>query len=270
MLEDQFMRRVLSWLVIASALAGHACTGDPPSIARDPTDHVGAELYVTNILTSQLRLFPRTYYETRAENRYWFLLPGGRVYFGLPTGEWDRLDFEEAQRKLPGWCGRYEVSGDEISFNYRGWRVALKKGQEWVAIPGRINPHQVSPTTVFRRVARCDGLRLKGTFESVNGIILGDGRISRGSVASVRAITFGKDSRFTSGGQYGMQAETRSTMVSGRSEDRGSGTYRIEGNVLVLTYDGAQGRRVEKFAFFRFPSEEEQVIVIDGINFLRR
>src|SRR5262249_33746926 len=131
------------------------------------------------------------------EKCYWLLLPGGRLYFGLPAaGDWGRLDFDRAEREQPGLCGRYERTGDTIRFRYAGRPISFRAGQQIAPFPGQIRQGQAEPQTAFRRVAPCDGLRLEGNYEERNLIATSNGRTITGSTASERRFTFFRDGRF--------------------------------------------------------------------------
>jgi hypothetical protein len=91
--------------------------------------------------------------------------------------------------------------------------------------------------TTYYRIAACDNLRMSGSWSS--------------NLTSSRTITFTPDGTFRQKG------------VSGNGP---GGTYRISGNTIELTY--ANGHREER-SFYRFPHEENKLIIIDSVRYLR-
>jgi hypothetical protein len=75
-----------------------------------------------------------------------------------------------------------------------------------------------------------------------------------------------RDGRFARRGFIGFAGGGTGGGGAISQEGQAAGTYRITGNTIELSYGGG---RSERHTFFVYPGEEN-VLVIDGVTFLRR
>lgn len=229
-------------------------------------------LYVANILVNRPKAFGLGY-EYRSWNDYWLLLPEGRIYFGLPEGDWSRFDFERARRENPKKCGTYQIVNGEIRLQWQGRDIAFKRGEQTVPVGRGYNGQ--TGNAIFKKVAQEDGLRFSGTFARRSFTDVSS-RVTQGNVSGETRFVFTTDGRFEVFGFIGFAVGAKgdapaspsgNANVAGSSQRDGAGTYRIHDNTLELIY--SDGRR-ERLTFFRYPGEESKVIAINGANYLRR
>lgn len=82
----------------------------PRKSGRDVAPFQIGELYVANILVNR----PKTYglgYEYVSWNEFWLILPGGRVYFGMPPGDPGDLEWDAVRREHPEKIAACSVTG---------------------------------------------------------------------------------------------------------------------------------------------------------------
>jgi len=222
-----------------------------------------SDLYVANILESRMNPFNSTF-QNLSYNLFWVLTPNGRVYFAAPQGDPRRFDFNSICQTTPNNCSTYQSTGGLIKFTFRGKEVSFRKGQDVVQI-GRVVSGQNSGTTVFRKID-AGNIRLEGRFGRSNFVNTSGGG-SSGSVSSDTVYEFSGDGRFAVVGFVGFASTSGGTGAAGSRGRQGQGTYRVSNNILELNF--SDGRREQVF-FFRAPGEEEKVISINGVNYLRR
>src|SRR6185369_3522682 len=67
------------------------------------------------------------YYDYKVRQIYYIFYPDGRVYNGLPKGgTLDSFDYERARSEDPKNCGTYQITKDQIQFN---WPARDNNGQ---------------------------------------------------------------------------------------------------------------------------------------------
>ncbi|MCS7067679.1 MAG: hypothetical protein RMK51_08070 [Meiothermus sp.] len=235
----------------------------PQATTLPPSSTPIEGLYVANILRMRANTYGPGYTYT-SFNAFWLFLSGGRLYFGLPPGDPTRLDYEKARREEPERVGSYRMVGNQVQFTFRGTAVAFTRGAATVRL-GALWPGQTGPT-VFRRVESCDGCRLNGVYVRRSFTDL-TSPLGSGNVSGEVRFRFGPDGRFEVQGFTGFAVVGEAAGVAGSQRTGGQGSYRIQNNRLELTY--SDGRREQAF-FFRFPGEEEDVISINGFNYLRQ
>jgi hypothetical protein len=235
------------------------------------------ELYVANILVNR----PKTYgigYEYVSWNEFWLILPGGRVYFGMPPGDPGDLDWDAVRREYPEKIAACSVTGGQYRFTWRKKPITLPRGINRMDL-GRTFANQVG-TTVFKRVVPVQNLRLTGIYAR-RSFADTSSALQSGGVSGETKFGFNEKGQFVVTNFVAYSAASKLDPVPGvssalptgpisvltRENNARYGTYRIGGNTLELTY--SDGTR-ERLFFFRYPDEEETVICIDGANYLRQ
>lgn len=233
------------------------------AIAVDPSRDLDG-LYVASRSRQQLNVMTNTY-ETRMWIEHLLFLPGGRVFSGPPSaGARGSVDYESARRQFPEKCGLYRIDGDKIVLDWpqrRGFEtgvpLAFARNDKGIKLADQ----------QYLKVTFETGATFDGTF-AARSFVNTSGGGNAGNVSGERRITFRKDGTFekegfvglTTGGGGGQGAAVSQTQAR-------RGRYTIEPGQLRLDFDDGS---TETFGFYRFPGEEDTVIVIDGISFLRR
>lgn len=242
-------------------------------------------LYVASRLESRLNLATNLYeWKTRME--VYFFRGDGNVYYGLPRGgRLNDFDFARARREDAKPCGVYRIQGGQIIIDWPDW-PGYEKGtpQALELLPGSIR----MGGKPYLRVEPVGDLRWQGTFGRRTFVNTGNqAAATEGGISGDQQIEFTPDGRFTKQGFTGLTVRSAgqpqapdhdpgaivppapgADVAAAASERKsGSGSYRLGGYALELTYD--DGTR-EYFTFFRFPREENRVICIDGTTYLRR
>jgi hypothetical protein len=209
------------------------------------------------------------YYDYKVRQIYYLFFPDGRVYYGLPKGVLDDFNFERALNEDPKNCGTYQISGDQIQFN---WQNTDSKGAEKSVSyrPGN-NNIQIGQTT-FYSVKKFDGLQLNGFYSAGSFVNTSNRSLgTQGGVGSEQAIIFGSDGTFIDRGFIGYTGSTDDVGSGSSESNTNSGTYSITGNTLELSYQDRSSRR---YSFFVYPENvgetQPGLIVIDGKAFLLR
>jgi hypothetical protein len=174
-------------------------------------------------------------WSTGAKYSYYRFFPDGRVYWGwtLPEGmTMDAFDRAPDPAKV-GNSGTYTIRDGRI---HMIWAKTARSPEHWPFTQS--NGLITMAGTEYYRIAPCDNLHMSGSWTS--------------KALSTRTITFTPQGTFQ---QHGVSP----------GGERGS--YRLHGNTLELTF--ANGSR-EEHSFFRFPREENSLIIIDSARFLRQ
>lgn len=188
---------------------------------------------------------------------YYLFLPGGRYCYGLPRGgTLDGFEPDKAGRAQNLSCGTYKMTGGQIQLYPHGSDVQTYK----FAFHG--DTLELAGTT-YDRVRPADGLRLDGVYANGRYTSTPGG----GGVAGETYFKFGRDGSFSEQGFTGYAGSSAATSEA----SAGSGTYRVEGNTLELTFANGKEKRV---TFFVDPQNPEQarpkLIYLDGGAFLLR
>ena len=263
--QDRFIKS-LEFANIKTSARAPKSSGRTPNTAGDSGGALSSgisDLYVANILESRFNAFNSTY-QNLSYNLFWVLLPNGRVYFAPPQGDPRRFDYNSICRTAPNNCSTYQASGGTIKFTFRGKEISFSKGQNVVQI-GRVVSGQNSGTTVFRKIDS-GSVRLEGAFGR-SSFTNTSSSVSSGGVSGDTVYRFTQDGRFAVSGFVGFTSSGGNAGAAGSQRSDGQGTYRISNNILELNF--SDGRREQVF-FFRAPGEEDKVISINGVNYLRR
>lgn len=220
-------------------------------------------LYVANILTLRPKTFGGIGYDYVNFNEFWLFLPNGTIYFGIPAGSPADFDFSAACGAKPEKCGTYRTIGGRYEFEWRGQKVSFLKNAGAVPL-GRTHSGQ-SGNTVFRKIDAGNNLKLDGVFARRSFTDLSSGTTG-GNVSGETRIAFSSDGRFAIRGFTGFTTQSGSTGATGSTGSEVGGTYTIRSNILFLRFEN--GREARLF-FFRFPGEEEKVISINGVNYIK-
>jgi hypothetical protein len=184
---------------------------------------------------------------------HWLLLPGGRVYQGVPPGGVERFDFGAARAAEPKQCGTYTVSGGKINIVWGGGRA----------------PESLDYSAEADGNLRVDGLFAKrvGRFPEghrLTGDYFGGGAVGGGTgsfVSSSRTLRLRADGTFTSKNAGGVAFSGNGYDESGVSRGESSGTYQISGNTLILRH--ADGK-VTRHTVYPYPMVSKEWINVDG------
>jgi hypothetical protein len=159
----------------------------------------------------------------RTHFEYFVFFPDGNVIRSLPEQGLDNFNFAKALRESRDYCGRYEVTGNQVAITWADNNVetATQAGTNL----------KIAGDSYFK-VSRSDGLRLQGVYRR------------EGADLAKYFIQFASDGHFAENGMLNLVA------YRGPSTSPGSGTYSIGNNTLTLNY--ADGRKVA-LSFFVFP-----------------
>ena len=217
-------------------------------------------LYVATESRQQFNVNTK-FYDYVVRQLYYLFSPDGRVCRGLPKGgALDDFDFDRAAQDDPSNLGSYRIAGGVIQFSWPGGQpppLAFSGGRDSLRI-GNSNFLRVG-TSEGRSLA---GVYARGTFTNVSG---GAG-VAAGGVGGDHSIAFNRDGRFAQRGVIGFAGSNAGGGAAVSKGERASGAYRVSGNTLELRYDDGRSTR---HTFFFYP-REENVLVIDGITYLRR
>jgi len=192
-------------------------------------------------------------YDHVVSRHYYRFYSDGRVCQNLATSEsMDGFDYHAALRENPARCGVYSITPAQVEFQ---WGNGQKQSFGFERTAARLK----IGGGVYLPIATSDGLRLQGTW--------GYGSYSaQANVSSQHTITFTSDGHFATQGFVGIAVDVGNAAGAASRGTSGSGTYRIAGHTLELTY--SDGRH-ERTSFFRYPSEENS-LVISNTFYLRR
>ncbi|MCX8020830.1 MAG: hypothetical protein N2747_10085 [Chitinophagaceae bacterium] len=261
----------------AAVQTGRTATGPVTAPGANPI----RAMYVANIM----RMVPNTYgfgYTYRNFNTFWVILNNGKVYFGPPPPNPSDFDYESACRKEDA-CATYTDKGSSIVFTWKNIPVSLPDGSSII----KLKPAYSGQTgqTIFKKIAAENNLRLEGAFSRKTFVDISSS-VTSGNVSGETVFVFSRDGRFSIYGFSGFSATSKGTPMGsvqspgaitpppppanvnvGRSsENFRYGTYEIRNNQLILTF--SDGKR-EQYFFFRYPGEENSVIAIGGVNYIK-
>jgi hypothetical protein len=185
----------------------------------------------------------RTIGESGYTIEYITFLPGGYVFWRLPSEGLLYFDPAVAQRAYPDDWGTYEIKNGEIH--------VLRGPQKKLYVITRNGERLNNPPSLgkgsFRPVPASDGLKLEGTY-----------RWSE----NTPAIVFTKDGNFRDEGFFtGVDAVKPDGTFYKRDTRGGSGTYVIEQYTLELRYSDG---RVKRFPFIVFQEQLAQEPALDS------
>lgn len=157
---------------------------------------------------------------------HYFFTPDGQYLKRVPEGGLTAADLARACARSPADCGNYKATGTTLA----------------------LTPRQGKPENLALERSSDGNLKLDGLFAKrvdkfpANAKL--DGAYSRtgnaGGVSAAQSYTFKPDGTFTSSALGG----TTTSQGSAKSQSAASGTYRLSGNVLELTVDGATTKMV--------------------------
>jgi hypothetical protein len=191
---------------------------------------------------------------------WYYFLPGGRVYRGLPSEGTAAFDWQQHLSKDPGRCGTYRLEDGKIAIAWQGnpkpSRMVFSRKGNSLKIGSTSLEQMVTP--VGARFAGTYGLT---TYTAVRG----------GGVSGDRKIVLRGNGQFEETGFVGFTVSSQGTDTSGRSRNGGSGTYRITENGLELTYSDGTKRR----SLFQVPASQVKkatpgFLMLNGIVWLKR
>ncbi|MBN8721822.1 MAG: hypothetical protein J0M03_02740 [Acidobacteria bacterium] len=192
---------------------------------------------------------------------YYIFSPDGRVCYALPKGgALDSFDFDNPKNIEPNNIGSYEISNGQIQFSNAGGQAnpprAFTNNRNFLQI-GNLKLYRVEPTS---------NLRLNGAY-SVRTFTNTSSGNSTGGVSGENQLVFGADGRFSQKGFVGFAVGGG----AGSNRDAGTGTYKINGNTLELTY--SDGKLI-KHTFFIYPENVAEkrpgLLIVDGASYLLR
>jgi hypothetical protein len=200
--------------------------------------------------------------------------PSGLYGRALPAGAADLAAFCRAQ---PTECGTYRVTGGglfggaariELTDVDNGFGVLERKTEplERNGADLKIGGSKYRHVPPLAKGARLDGV-WRYVFASS-----GSTPQSSGSVAAERFLTLAADGRFTRKGWSGVTStgqigNTRTSVVGSNDTPLERGRYEFDGYRLLLT--GEDDRR-ETLSVFRPEGESDDLLVIDGANYLKQ
>ncbi|KAF0236006.1 MAG: hypothetical protein FD167_4560 [bacterium] len=248
---------------VVEAKSNTPLSSPSPSKAK-PTGNGLSGLYVGTESRQQFNVNTK-FYDYIVRQIYYFFSPDGRIYYGLPKGgTLDNFDFDQAQKSDPNNCGIYQISGSQIQF-----RIGSNSANPPIAFSNNQGSLQIGRTK-FYRVEQFSGLRLNGTYAIKTFTNTSSGS-NIGGVGGEKQLVFSRDGKFAQSGFVGFSSSGNSGGVTTSSKTSGSGTYRVVGNTLELTY--SDGKKVIH-TFFVYPENTNEprpgLIVIDGGAYLLR
>jgi hypothetical protein len=175
---------------------------------------------------------------------YIAFLPGGHVFWSLPSEGLLYFDSAVAQKAYPNDWGTYEIKNNGEIHILRGPErklyVITRNGE-------RLNNPPSLGKGSFRPVPPADGLVLEGTYR------WGE---------TYPAITFTKDGNFRDEGFFLATDAVRPDGTWYKRDTRGgTGTYLIEQNTLELRYSDG---RIKRFPFIAFPENLAKQPAVDS------
>lgn len=262
---EEFLKQV-DFVNIAKNNKSNSTTSVNNSPSEKPTSNSNAlsGLYVGT--ESRQQFNPNTkFYDYIVRQVYYFFSPDGRIYYGLPRGgTLDNFDLDKAQKFDPNNCGFYKISEGKIQFrvgdNAPGPEKAFTNNQKFLQIG----------QTKFYKVETSSNLRLNGIY-SIKTFTNTSSGSNVGGVGGETQITFSSDGKFTQKGFVGFSGSGSNVGVATSSKTNGSGTYRISGNTLELTYSDGQK---SNYTFYIYPENLGEarpgLVIIDGGSYLLR
>lgn len=183
-------------------------------------------------------------YQHGFQIEYITFLPGGQVFWRLPTEGLLYFDPAVAQKAYPDDWGTYEIKNGEIHV----WRGPGKKLYIITRSGERLNNPPSLGRGAFRPVPTADGLKLDGKYRRYEHDPF---------------ITFTSDGNFRDEGafrNFGDMARPDRTIYQDDGRG-GSGNYLIEQNTLELRYSDG---RVKRFPFIAFPENLAKKPALDS------
>lgn len=175
---------------------------------------------------------------------------------GNAAGDLLDFDFAAHARAMPNWSGRYTRTGDSLKVEWADGSV--NEGVIRVDSSGKGFDFQSAPYAPIEAI---------GDAGRVNGRYVGGA--SYGGVTSAFDIEFDGAGGFESSNAASIVSRSGASEVSGGSSGADSGTYRIDGNRLVLT--GSAGTR--NFQIFQVPTSGDgpiDMLIVDGTVLIRQ
>lgn len=221
-----------------------AASKNPPKNNAGP---VGGAAPFAGIYLRHEQSFSGTSLNYREDHYYFF--SDGRVYHGVPPEGPSHFDWAKAQAKNPELCGRYGVSGNQITFSWpSGSYTWMLKGS------GSAFDMNYSPTVKVEKFpanARLSGTYERGSVHSAPGVP---------NLSTATGYTFSPDGSVTYAGMGGTDSTNATTTV--REQQRG--TYTLSGNDLELRLGGAVWRCTAFPQWEGAPSQTPKRLSVDG------
>jgi len=189
----------------------------------------GITLFASTVASAQTLdglYFQMTFAFGQLQESHYFFTPGGRYLNTVPSGTLDVAGMDRACAEARNTCGTYRAAGSQLI----------------------LKPAKGSPQTVELERSADGNLKIGGLFaKHVDKFPPGaklDGRYGRsagaGAVSAASSFTFKPDGTYST---TSLGAVTTQQGV-GKSERASSGAYRLAGNTLELSADGAINRVV--------------------------
>ena len=186
-------------------------------------------------------------YQVIARNfapRHWYFLPDGRYLNDAPAGELSAKGREPVCAKYAGECGKYAVGGGKLN-------LTPNKGKPWTA-------DFADPGGGKWKIGGVDCQRITASYPA-NAKLSGKYTSGQayGGIASATTFVFSPDGSYAAEKVGAVRAGgAGATSVSGTR-----GTYRLSGNTLELTENGATTRHL----IYELPAGTGTQMVVDGI-----
>lgn len=166
----------------------------------------------------------------REEHFYFF--PDGRVYHGVPPEGPSLFNWDKEMREHPILCGKYGINGSKISFAWTGgsnYTWPMKTGAGGM----EINMAPTNKVEAFGSDARLNGSFHRGTVFGPNYSYGAAPTITKAGI-----YNFSSNGTFSVDSTQGISGDSRDTGVTVSIDKTRGGTYKINGNDMVLSLGG--------------------------------
>jgi hypothetical protein len=187
-------------------------------------------------------------YQVIARNfapRHWYFLADGRYLNDAPKEELSPKGMEPVCAKYPGECGKYAVAGGKLN-------LTPIKGKPWTAdfAPAGAGNWKIGGVDCQRITASYPAnAKLNGKYTSGQAY---------GGIASATTFVFSPDGSYT----VEKVGAVRSGGTGATSASATRGAYKVSGNTLELTANGATTRHL----IYEIPAGTGTQMVVDGIS----
>lgn len=187
-------------------------------------------------------------YQVIARNfapRHWYFLSDGRYLNDAPKEELSPKGMEPVCAKYAGECGKYAVAGGKLN-------LTPNKGKPWTA-------DFADPGGGKWKIGGVDCQRITASYPA-NAKLNGKYTSGQayGGIASATTFVFSPDGSYT----VEKVGAVRSGGTGATSASATRGAYRLSGNTLELTENGATTRHL----IYEIPAGTGTQLVVDGIS----
>jgi hypothetical protein len=175
--------------------------------------------------------------------RHWYFLADGRYLNDAPKEELTPKGLEPVCAKYPGECGKYTVAGGKLN-------LTPNKGKPWTT--------DFAPAGANWKIGGVDCQRITSSFAS-GGKLSGTYTSGQayGGIATATTFVFNPDGSYT----VEKVGAVRSGGAGATSSSAARGAYRLSGNTLELSANGASSRHL----IYEVPAGKGTQLVVDGI-----